>query len=48
MFREVDYASGEANATMNLGNIYSNLGEKDKAIDHYNQALPYIHLFDNL
>ena len=35
-----DTASGEAMALNNIGEIYRNLGEKQKALDYYNQALP--------
>jgi tetratricopeptide (TPR) repeat protein len=31
---------GEAATLNNIGGVYSDLGEKQKALDYYNQALP--------
>jgi tetratricopeptide (TPR) repeat protein len=33
---------GEATTLNNIGGVYSDLGEKQKALDYYNQALPLI------
>jgi CHAT domain-containing protein/tetratricopeptide (TPR) repeat protein len=39
--------SGEAGIISNIGSIYSALGEKQKALDHYNQALSILRVAGN-
>ncbi|MEM7761435.1 MAG: tetratricopeptide repeat protein [Cyanobacteria bacterium P01_A01_bin.40] len=40
LFRRVNNKKGEAIALLGIGTIYSDLGEKRKALEFYNQALP--------
>ena len=43
MRREVGDREGEAVTLSNIGNVYSELGEKQKALDYYSQALSLDH-----
>ena len=36
----LETAPGEATTLNNIGMVYDSLGEKQKALDYYNQALP--------
>ncbi|MDT9288324.1 tetratricopeptide repeat protein, partial [Limnospira sp. PMC 1298.21] len=38
--RAVEDRRGEATTLNNIGGVYSDLGEKQTALDYYNQALP--------
>ncbi|NJR53577.1 MAG: tetratricopeptide repeat protein, partial [Acaryochloris sp. CRU_2_0] len=38
--RAVGNREGEAATLKNIGNVYSDLGEKKKALEYYNQSLP--------
>ncbi|SCF47210.1 tetratricopeptide repeat protein, partial [Micromonospora carbonacea] len=38
--REVGDRAGEAIALSNIGHAYDGLGDRQKALDHYHQALP--------
>ena len=40
LLRAVGNRRGEAATLNNIGGVYSDLGEKQKALDYYNQALP--------
>ena len=40
LYRAVGNRSGEARALTNLGSVYIELGEKQKALDYFVQALP--------
>ena len=42
LYRAVGDPYGEANTLNNIGRVYSDLGEKQKALVFYNQALPLI------
>ncbi|PHK45223.1 tetratricopeptide TPR_1 repeat-containing protein, partial [Nostoc linckia z16] len=39
--------SGEARTLNNIGNIYSKIGEKQKALDYFNQSLPLFESVEN-
>ena len=40
LFRAVGDAGGEAGTLTSIGKVYSELGEKQKALEYYNQSLP--------
>jgi tetratricopeptide (TPR) repeat protein len=40
LYRAVGDKAGEAVTLYNVGGVYSALGEKQKALDYYNQSLP--------
>ncbi|WP_202895982.1 tetratricopeptide repeat protein, partial [Iningainema tapete] len=40
LYRQVDDKGWEATALLSIGRVYSDLGEKHKALSYYNQALP--------
>ncbi|MFM6531961.1 MAG: tetratricopeptide repeat protein, partial [Dolichospermum sp.] len=42
MNRAVGARGGEATTLNNIGRVYNALGEKQKALDYYNQALPIL------
>ncbi len=42
LFRAAKNSTGEATALFWIGNVYDDLGEKQKALDYYAQALPLI------
>ena len=39
IFRKMNYPRGEANTLKNLGGIYTRLGDRQNAMDCYNEAL---------
>ena len=42
LWQQVDDKAGQALALVGIGSVYSDLGEKQKALESYNQALPLI------
>jgi tetratricopeptide (TPR) repeat protein len=47
LYRAVGDRGGEATTLHNIGLVYSDLGEKQKALDYYNQALPILRAVGN-
>ncbi len=40
LYRQIDDKGKQATTLNNIGLVYSDLGEKQKALEYYNQALP--------
>jgi tetratricopeptide (TPR) repeat protein len=47
LYREASDRLGEARTLNNIGLIYSELGEKQKALEYYSQALPLVRAVGN-
>jgi tetratricopeptide (TPR) repeat protein len=47
LYREAGVQDWEALALIGIGRVYSDLGEKQKALDYYNQALPLFQAVGN-
>ncbi len=47
LWKKLGHKQGQATALLGIGRVYADLGEKQKALQFYNQALPLLHTLED-